>query len=1028
MFEPESKIGHFKIIRKLGEGGMGEVYLAEDEKLGRKVAIKVLQKEFFDNAERLSRFNREARTAAKINHPNVMSIYDIGEMAQDNSDSTLSYIVMEYIEGESLSNHIATKNPKLTDLLRIGSKIASGLAAAHKLGIVHRDIKMENIMINSDGEIKILDFGLAKPIESALSYGTKTAQDNTDTISEELTKEGKIVGTITYMSPEQARGEAVDNRADIFSFGILLYKMFTGEFPFKGNDNVSTIAKILEARHEPIRIKNETLPAELERIIDKTLQKDPNDRYQDTRDLAIDIRNLRRQFDSGVTDSTSEISGITQKPKISKTFTLSGKKLLLAVGGLLIIFIIVVAIIFGAFWKGQPEISDVQDWSQFGTDLAKKIAENATGNIGILPEYMKKKNALAILSFENKTDDKSLDWLQSGLPEILMTDLTQNGTINIISRQRIFDQVENKTNENVTHQDYLNAAKSLGATKALSGSFFKMGDKIRIDAHLEDINTGQIILGEKVIGDEPFALVDSLTVKIAQSLNIRESLKDDQNVASLTTSSPEAYKEYTLGMSFLEVNTFDSAIYHFEKAIQIDSAFALTYVRLGMTYGFQNRGSQALPYFMKAEIYKDKLTVKDRSLLGIFIDIWQNRNFDDAFAKLESYVANYPDDKEARTFYGMFLLLFAKNDSLAMAQFDTVLMIDPQYHLALTSLSDYYYKKKDFDKAIEYASLLKLYYPKSVTGYAVLMNYYFDLSRFDECEQEANRLLEIYPDNNTALTRLSRIGIIKRDFESAQKYLKRAWESNKDDHYKRITYYSSLSNLDYWQGKFKSGIEKDHRAVEEAIILNDSTRISGLYSGLADTYYNLNMPDSAIKYGKLGYDWSSQFQDFDYPIILVRINPHNDAKARPMMIKAINNFKSKVPEGMWAMADILFDKYDAIVSADTLKNIELTKSFIEDFDQENAATIFNLGRWQVLVGLYDEGISNLKRLISGKDETTDGFIYNQTIYYTGWANFQLGNKDEAVKYFEEFLSFWGDPEIEIPEVVNARNYLSKLRS
>ncbi|MDF1544747.1 MAG: serine/threonine-protein kinase [bacterium] len=325
LLEQGSHFAHFKIVRRIGVGGMGEVYLAEDQKLGRNVSIKILQQDAFDNSERMERFRREAQTAAKISHPNVMAIYDIGVTQSPEHGQDVSYIVMEYVDGFELSEYLREKGPALSSKVRLAEKIASGLSAAHKLNIVHRDIKAENILITEDGEPKILDFGLAKPLDPVFN---EDDDGDTDTISRELTKAGKIMGTVTYMSPEQARGDAVDTRSDIFSFGILLYQMATGEVPFTGKTQMSTLAKILETKHESPTTKNAEIPADLERIINKCLQKDAADRYQDTRDLVVDLRNQRRMFDSGITDT---VTSTTDAAPVRST-VLRGKKLWATVG------------------------------------------------------------------------------------------------------------------------------------------------------------------------------------------------------------------------------------------------------------------------------------------------------------------------------------------------------------------------------------------------------------------------------------------------------------------------------------------------------------------------------------------------------------------------------------------------------------------------------------------------------------------------------------------------------------------------
>lgn len=245
---------HFKIVEKLGEGGMGEVFLAEDLKLNRLVALKTLSSEFLGNRERSERFQREAKTAAQINNTYVMSIYDISSTYDQSAGREVSYIVMEYIKGKSLSQYLKEGKLDFADIVRVAEKIATGLAAAHKLNIVHRDIKPDNIIVDEQHNPSILDFGLAKPLDPIDFGGKKDGDDNT--VSQNLTQVGKIIGTVSYMSPEQVQGQPVDTRSDIFSFGILLYRMVTGDLPFEGPTQVSTMAKILESTPQPLLIKS----------------------------------------------------------------------------------------------------------------------------------------------------------------------------------------------------------------------------------------------------------------------------------------------------------------------------------------------------------------------------------------------------------------------------------------------------------------------------------------------------------------------------------------------------------------------------------------------------------------------------------------------------------------------------------------------------------------------------------------------------------------------------------------------------
>jgi len=1043
-FEAGQNFAHFRIIRKLGEGGMGEVYLAEDQKLKRNVALKIVQTEFLDSLDRMERFDREAKTAAKISHPNVMAIYDLGSARHEQSGRELTYIVMEHVAGEALSDYLQARNPSMADLLRVSEKIAAGLAAAHKLNIVHRDIKTDNIRIDSHGDPKILDFGLAKPIGSLISEG---GADTTDTITRQLTQEGKILGTVTYMSPEQARGEAVDSRADIFSYGILLYRMFTGEYPFEGPDKVSILAKILEGRHAPLRQKNEAIPPELERIIDKCLQKHPDDRYQDTRDLVVDLRNLRRQFESGISDSTAISSYDLPRPKEPrKPFLawLTWPKMIFL--GLL--SIILLCTVVGVFEPSESPTISERVWEE-------------TGRV--------QPGALAILGFENKTGDAELDWLTAGLPEILLTDLAQNKQIRLISRTRVLDCLEDPV-KGITdlprHQECITAAKSLGAGTVLSGSFYKMGDQLRIDARLEDVETGRIILGEKVVGGDPFVMVDSLTAKIAESLNVRnaelearqvafnakgalenpqgfidsimrqvhQSLKAsgvlaaDRGVAEITSSSIDAYKHYTLGNHKFNMNLFDDAIEHYERAIEIDSTFALPYMRIGMSYQFQGRPQLGMPYFTAALRFEDKLPLKEKTLLDIYADTWLRRNFDDAYTKLKAFVSNYPDDKEARTIYALYLGQIINDREAAIAQLDTILALDPRYPLALESLAQTYEQLNEFDKAIDYLRRMKKYHPESPSSYQALMRIYQQMSRYDEAIQESHKLLEILPDDPTALFRLARIYILKRDFPSARDAAEQIRKKHADDAYVMTDYYHFLANLANWHGKFKTGMSYLLAALDQAKITGDSSSISARYSVLAVYYDNFGMPDSALYYSGEAMKWATLFQRIDYPFFLVSIDHRHAAAARQMFRKSADEFKSKVPAEFWSLLDVIGEIFEGYCRADTAAIIAGIEKQLARPEQENTANISNLGRFLVLTGQYERGKNALSQLISGRLETNNGFYYLRAQYFLGRANEGLGKTDEAIENYREVLKYWGDPEIELDEIKGTRTRLNKLAS
>ncbi|UCD63263.1 MAG: protein kinase [Candidatus Zixiibacteriota bacterium] len=994
MLQPGRQLAHFKIIRKLGEGGMGAVYLAEDTKLHRQVALKVLLPEISDRADRIERFQREARLAAQISHPHVMGIFDIGTAVDPDTSKELKYIVMEHVEGQSLSAYLSETQVDLAGVVKLAEKIASGLAAAHKLNIVHRDIKADNIIINAEGEPKILGFGLAKPASGLFEAGDHSL---TQTVgSGELTRAGKILGTVSYMSPEQSRGEKIDTRSDIFSFGVLLYRMATGEFPFAGPTSVSTLAKILESRHESPRVKNENVPPELERIIDKCLQKDADDRYQDTRDLVVDLRNLRRLYDSGVSDTVSAEVERAARPVREKVFRLGWKQYSLIILAMILIF---------------ATISEILERN--GSPRTRAVLAQG--------------NSLAILGFENKTGDAALDWLETGLPEILLTDLAQSEAITIISRERIIDCFPEDKKTRHTFDECVEAAGSLGAVNLLSGAFYKLGDKIRIDARLQDVATGNVIAGEKVVGDDPFTLVDSLTAKIAASLNLAGSLKEDRNVATYTSSSPEAFQHYRRGVDKMYLELYDEAIDAFNQALAIDSTFALPYMRIGMCHIFQGKQQEGADYIAKARQYQSKLPARDQSLMEVYADIWLDQEFDDAFIKMASFVKRYPDDKEAHAIYSMLVNVFTGDTTKAFAHLDTALLIDPGYQLALSQYAALCEANEQYDRAIRYAETVQRLHPESPEPYLMLARIYASQDRYDDAIDELNSLMNRIGPHRDALARVSDLEIVKREFDEARAALEEFRRLIGDDGHQLFRYYTRRANLAVWQGRFRASMDDRFRAYREATGTGDSVLTFSALHAVASYYHRFEMHDSALFYVREANRWATAFNLINYPLRSVDWDHSRADEMEPLFKQSLEEMRRRLPSELWHVVDNLEGMFYAFGDNDTASLIRIYEDRAET---EKNVNVYDggrlLGTLLVLTGRFDEGKAAIEQNLKRVNDLTTAYHYLSSKYYIGVAEEGLGNTDEAIRNYEEVLRHWRDADVQIDIVKDARRRLADL--
>jgi TolB-like protein/Flp pilus assembly protein TadD len=523
-------LSHYRITAKLGEGGMGAVYRAEDTTLNREVALKILPPELARSEERLERFQREAQTLAALDHPNIVTIFSVEE------EDDLHFLTMQLVEGRPLSETIPQDGMSLDALFDIAIPLSEALAAAHEAGVVHRDLKPANVMVGDDGRVRVLDFGLAKlrPQEEASVAS--------DLPTEALTQEGRIVGTMPYMSPEQLEGREVDARSDIFSLGVMLYEMVTGERPFKGDTSVSLISSIVKDTPIAVDVVRDDLPHHLGRVISRCLEKSTGRRYQSAIEVRNELEALKAEIDSGVVRPSSAEAAAAGPPRRRHWWPL-------AVGGAVVLILMV------TLW----------------TVLTR--APTADGG---------EVRSLAVLPLTDLAGEAAPEYFAEGMTEALITDLSKISALRVISRTSVMRYKE-------TEKSIPEVAEELGVDAVVEGSVLLAGDDVRITAQLIDGTTDEHLWAESYTRplEDVLALHSEIARAIADEIEVVLTADEASRLTSSRSVDPEALRAYLQGLYFWNRRTpegFQRAAGLFQQAIGIEPDYALAHAGLANTY------------------------------------------------------------------------------------------------------------------------------------------------------------------------------------------------------------------------------------------------------------------------------------------------------------------------------------------------------------------------------------------------------------------------------------------------------------
>ena len=966
-------ISHYKILEKLGEGGMGVVYKAQDIKLDRLVALKFLPPHLTSEPVEKERFIHEAKAASALNHPNITTIHEIDEFEDQ------MFIVMEYCEGRTLKQVIEKETLSIKKVLDIGIQVCEGLAVAHEKGIVHRDIKSDNIMLTPRGQVKIMDFGLAK-----LKGATK------------LTKTRSTLGTLAYMSPEQAQGEEVDKRSDIFSFGVVLYELLTGRLPFEGEHPSAVIYSIINEEPQPVARYNNQVSSELERLVFKALAKDKEERYQHIDDLLADLRREKKALDYTK-------SGIVPAGVISPK---SKKRLLpFIVPGSIVFILVLLFLILKPFkFEIVPE--------------EKAIA---------------KENTLAIMYFENLADKEDKGRLGEIVTNLLITGLSESQYLNVVSSQRLYDilKLMGKEGAKIIDKNVASeVATKAGAKWMLLGSILQVEPQIILTSQLVEVKSGRVLSSQRISGEPEekiFSTVDKLTAELKKGLSLpaeagQESVRP---VADVTTHSPEAYRYYLEGVDYNNKLYAVEAEQSFRKALELDSTFAMAYLRLALL----NKGEERKGLIAKAVKYSNKVSQKEKYYIKALEAMSGNQN--QGIKELEKLVERYPEEKDAFFLLGSIYHLELRKHVEAVHYLNKAIEIDPLYKVAYNMLAYAYNEMGDFEKSIwainKYVSLA----PDEANPYDSRADLYAYNGKLDQAIESYKKALERKPDFYVSLAKLGYMYLSKMEYPKAESCYKVLSSSSEKDW--RSGGRSLLALVPLYQGKFNKALE----VLDDGIAADRMEGAEGEWNAYkhilkALIYEEKKNLELALKELEISQEISKKVYPND-PVNLrdfqaVLLTESGKTKEAEVVLNAL---KKDVEEKDKTK---MYNYWLALGITELIKgNSKTAVTYLEKGNKEAQMPLFGaryfLAKAYLESGRLGEAVAEFEKVLSRYDNVRaySAISAVKAYYLLGLAYEKSGWNKKAIEKYEEFLDILKNADPGIEKVADAKERLKKLK-
>jgi len=964
--------GRYEIIEELGKGGMGKVYRVLDKKINEELALKLIKPEIAD-IKTIERFGNELKMARKISHKNVCRMYHLSE------ESGTHYITMEYVSGETLKNMIRmTKQLSIGSAVNIAKQVSEGLAEAHRLGVIHRDLKPQNIMIDREGIARIMDFGIARSLKT-----------------EGTTAGGAMIGTPEYMSPEQTESKFVDQRSDIYSLGIILFEILTGRLPFEGETPISIAMKHKSERPPHPNKFNPQIPEDLSKIILKCLQKEKEKRYQSAEELLADLKRYEEALPTSEKIIPKGIS-ITEKG-IHKT--LREKRFLVPV------LTLIAAIIIGlVIWQLLPQ---------------KQV---------YLPPS--DKPSLAIMYFKNNTGDESLDHWRTALADLLITDLSQSKLIRIMSAEVLYNILDNlrQLDAESYSSEILKEVASRGRTeRILVGNFTRAEDTFRINTTLQDGRTGELIASESVegIGERSFyAMVDELTRRIKAHLALSEeqiTTDIDSRIEAITTSSPDAYKLYSEGRTYHLQADYWKSLSVMQKVLEVDPEFAMAWRSVAMSYSNLGVTPAKINAIQRAFDLRGRVSERERYIIEAdYYRSWE-KSYDKAMEAYQRLLEFYPDDRIGNTNLGILYFELEEWDK-AIMHYRRNIQNNPDDVLATSNLAETYEAMGSYDSAVETLERFLQRNPDRIGFLLKQAEIHLYQGKYDLALAKLEKALSLDPKIQVSYDiHRGIISLLKGDVTSAEKQFQNLPEGNTDRRY-------HMTNLFLHQGKFEQA-------------KNQLSMTPVLHESLAYFLLRTGYPEEAIQEFDKALEGTVQVESVSNKIRLLHAKgiAYANMKSFGEALRTADELRKGIPP--W-MQKKFSRYYNHLMGTIKLKRGELTEaiSFLRKAEQslyapENnfpqiqawfisslAETYFEAGDFELAQQKYEKVLQlHLGRL-------SHGDLYVRGFYMLGLIHEQQGQRKLAIEHYERFLDLWENADPGLQEVENARKRVEALKN